>query len=251
MSLSIAEMAVLGSAVVLGLRHGVDYDHIAAITDITTIQDRPRRGLFLSGMYALGHGAVVLLLGALAVAIGVEVPERLDAFMGRAVGVTLVLLGVLVLWSLIRTRGAQARPISRGMLAVRAFHWLTGLLHRRGHHHPHTYDNRSLASGYGPLSALGVGIIHGIGAETPSQLVLFVLAANFTSAAFGVLAVAVFVGGLLVTNTAMSLVLAFSSGTAVRRPWVYRSLLGASAAYSLVMGVIFAGGLSGRLPGLL
>ncbi len=251
MSLTVAELAVLGSAVVLGLRHGVDYDHIAAITDITTIQERPRRGMFLSGMYALGHAAVVLVLGALAVAVGVAVPEGLDAFMGKAVGITLVLLGMVVLWSLLRTRGAPARPISRGMLMVRAFRWAASLFQRHHHDHPHSHPHPASASGYGPLSALGVGMIHGVGAETPSQLVLFVLAANFTSAAFGVLAVAVFVGGLLVTNTAMSVVLAFGSGTALKRPWVYRSILGASAAYSLVVGVLFVGGLDGRLPGLL
>ena len=32
----------LFSAVVLGFRHGLDYDHIAAISDISSVQSRPR-----------------------------------------------------------------------------------------------------------------------------------------------------------------------------------------------------------------
>ena len=37
--------AALGSCLLLGLRHGFDYDHLAAISDITAVQRSWRSGL--------------------------------------------------------------------------------------------------------------------------------------------------------------------------------------------------------------
>src|SRR5258708_6935638 len=52
------------SAAVLGFRHGFDYDHIAAITDITSVQKTRARAMQLGLVYALGDAAMVLGLGA-------------------------------------------------------------------------------------------------------------------------------------------------------------------------------------------
>ncbi|MBX6395874.1 MAG: hypothetical protein IRY98_09220, partial [Alicyclobacillaceae bacterium] len=56
-------LMVSGLAVALGFRHGVDWDHIAAIMDLVAGERRWRRGLMLSMLYAAGHGAVVCALG--------------------------------------------------------------------------------------------------------------------------------------------------------------------------------------------
>src|ERR1700755_3431878 len=47
-------LMTLAACAMLGFRHGFDYDHIAAIGDISTMQDRPWRAMRLSLMYALG-----------------------------------------------------------------------------------------------------------------------------------------------------------------------------------------------------
>ncbi|MBI3743212.1 MAG: hypothetical protein HY261_02875 [Chloroflexi bacterium] len=262
MSLSSGEVALLGSAIVLGLRHGVDYDHIAAITDITGIQRTSRQGMLNSTFYAIGHGAIVMLLIGLAVAIGAEAPSWVDAWTGRLVGMTLLVLGLVVLRTAITSKDATRIP-SRGMLILRGFRAARRAIfpeHRHAHTHTdgdshghqHTHGHHdAAANGYGPMSAFGVGIIHGISAETPSQILLFVLAAGFTSAAFGLLVGAVFVSSILLTNTGMSVILAMGSTARTRRPWVFRSLATVSAAYSVIVGVIFVGGLDSHLPHLL
>ena len=51
--------AALGSCLLLGLRHGFDYDHLAAISDITAVQQNWRSGLRLGMTYALGHAFTV------------------------------------------------------------------------------------------------------------------------------------------------------------------------------------------------
>jgi len=55
--------AALGSCLLLGLRHGFDYDHLAAISDITAVQRNWRSGLRLGMTYALGHAFTVAVLG--------------------------------------------------------------------------------------------------------------------------------------------------------------------------------------------
>jgi high-affinity nickel permease len=52
------QLALL-SAAILGFRHGFDYDHIAAISDITSVQTDRWRGMRLGLLYALGHAAMV------------------------------------------------------------------------------------------------------------------------------------------------------------------------------------------------
>src|SRR5436309_5326051 len=95
-------VGLLVAAFWFGFQHGIDWDHIAAITDITSSQEERRQSLLMGTLYALGHGLVVLVIGTLAILAGRSLPESVDEVMTRIVGVTLLLLGVYVLYSLIR-----------------------------------------------------------------------------------------------------------------------------------------------------
>ena len=65
----------------------------------------------LGTLYALGHGAVVIALGLAALWLGAVLPDWLDPIMGRIVGVTLVALGMWVLFSVYRyARGGDRVP---------------------------------------------------------------------------------------------------------------------------------------------
>ena len=57
------ELALIGTGLGLGLRHGVDWDHIAAITDVTGTQPERVKAVRLGTLYALGHATVVVALG--------------------------------------------------------------------------------------------------------------------------------------------------------------------------------------------
>jgi high-affinity nickel permease len=50
-----APNVTLISCAVLGFRHGSDYDHIAAISDITSVQQKTSTAMRLGLLYALGH----------------------------------------------------------------------------------------------------------------------------------------------------------------------------------------------------
>ena len=71
-----------------GFRHGIDWDHIAAITDITGSQATRRTSMVFATLYALGHGLVVFGLGFAAIVLSEQLPAGVDGVMERFVGVT-------------------------------------------------------------------------------------------------------------------------------------------------------------------
>src|SRR5260370_5789117 len=104
-SLQLAPLA----AAVLGFRHGLDYDHIAAISDITSVQTNRGRGMRLGLLYALGHAAMVAVLGSMIILLQLSLPHGMDRIAERLVGGTLLVLGVYFLRSLFN--GNPSPPI--------------------------------------------------------------------------------------------------------------------------------------------
>ena len=288
-------LGLLAGMVVLGFRHGFDWDHIAAITDITStttashadlaipaIAPMPphahdvgpaehdhshtgasalhvlsesrfaheqRHAIGLASLYALGHASVVMVLGVIALAVGAILPAWVDPILERVVGVTLVLLGVWVIISVVQyTRGkGEFRMRSRWMLVFDGvrYGWdrLQGRIH--GHHH----EPIAHASQYGPKTAFGVGMIHGIGAETGSQALLLAGIAG-VSGAQGIVILVAFIVGLLVSNTLVAVVSATGFIGAQRLRTVYVVVGAVAGLSSLAIGLFFIAGLGAALPDL-
>lgn len=89
----------------LGLRHGLDPDHIAVIDGLTmrAMTQRPRSAPWVGTLFSIGHGLVVTLiaLGVALVSREWRVPEELAAYGGWVPIGLLILVGVLNLWSLL------------------------------------------------------------------------------------------------------------------------------------------------------
>jgi len=110
--------ATLLVGLALGMRHGTDPDHLAAIDGLIRIRPRATNGIF----FALGHGTVVILLAA---GIG-HVLAGHFAFIGPW---TLILIGVINLWRILAgprqpvaiKRPVVAQPFLLGMLLAAGF----------------------------------------------------------------------------------------------------------------------------------
>jgi len=237
--------AVVLSCALLGFRHGFDYDHIAAITDIAGVPIAQRRAadsMRLGLMYALGHAATVALLGGLVIGFQLVLPHRLDRWSERFVGLTLIALAFYVFSTLILRKG---RPKSRAALLIAGTRWLHAHLHRlvTGNHRVF----KAAPADVNAPTCFGIGVIHGLGAETPSQLALFLLAANLGGAGKGLMCLGVFLLGLLAMNTLMTASVAglFTAG----KNWSGWTpvLTGLTALYSFGIGIVFLLGYSDRL----
>ncbi|SPF41408.1 High-affinity nickel-transporter [Candidatus Sulfotelmatobacter kueseliae] len=242
----------LASAAVLGFRHGLDYDHIAAITDITSVQARARDAMRYGLLYVSGHATTVAVLGAIAVGFRVSLPAASDRWAERLVGITLLTLGIYVLGTFFRPSAHNhnhARPRTRITLLINGMLWVYWRLSRifggTRVEAPQVFKD-----GYGTSSTFLVGVIHGLGAETPTQLLLFLLAANLGGTAAGLLGLFMFIVGLLVMNTLMCASAAGLFSSTLARPAALRALTLATSAYSIVVGTVFLLGIADKLPSL-
>jgi hypothetical protein len=284
-------LGLVASAFLFGFRHGIDWDHIAAITDIAGSQDDRRSAMFFGTLYALGHALVVFVIGTGAVVLGERLPEGVDAVMGRIVGVTLVILGVFVIASLIR-HGREFRLRSRWMLIfsgarrlwlrfrpdvastpdrehelepvhshpgggdaslvmqedLPVSEWHHGHHGRPGHHHHKHPEPDDAFMNYGRGTAFVVGMIHGIGAETPTQLVLFLSLAGASGRLVGEVGLVAFIVGLLASNSLITFGSAVGFLKASENWKAYVTIAVLTAAFSLVIGILFIVGADSVLP---
>jgi hypothetical protein len=308
-------LGILITGLLLGFRHGFDWDHIAAITDITSttaaadagsdlheaqhlqaqhvaqahvhehahggrsemvmhesrgggaavatmpglasvgvgrqrLVREQRHAIVLGTLYALGHALVVFALGMLALAFGAILPEWVDPIMARVVGFTLLFLGIWVfisLWQYLRN-GTEFRMRSRWMLVFDGVRYAWRRFQARLHGHEHVAPLEM--SSYGYRTAFGVGMIHGIGAETGSQALLIAAVGGATGAGLGVPMLLSFIVGLLASNTLVVVVSAtgFVAGQ-IRRP-VYITIGVLAGVFSIAVGLAFITGTERILPDL-
>ena len=240
----------LASAAILGFRHGLDYDHIAAITDITSVQDRMKDAMRYGLLYVSGHALTVAVLGAAAIGFRLSLPQGSDRWAERAVGVTLLVLGIYVLGSLVRRTGhGHAHPKTRITLLINALLWLYWRIGRVLGNED-TKRPEVFAQGYGSGSTFLIGVIHGVGAETPTQLLLFLMAANLGGPAKGFLGLLMFIVGLVGMNTLMCASAAGIFIGGMSKPFVFRTVTALTSIYSVVVGVVFLVGSANVLPSL-
>lgn len=298
-------MGALVAALALGFRHGIDWDHLAAITDLTTSASSRRRGIVLATLYALGHALVVLLLGIAVIAFGVRLPAGADEMLERLVGATLMALGAWVVVSFARqgrafrlqSRGAAVTGLARGtarrLRRLRPMRSPVVVIehehpHDHSHHdhaHPHPqlegrdptadgdaattlavpapvvtqHSHRHVHVGHlpddplpapGRWSALVIGMVHGVGAETPTQVVVLAAAAGAGGAAAGVAFLAVFLVGLVLANTSVAVLGASGALDPERFFGLYAAVTLLVAAASLVIGTELLLGNGADLPQL-
>jgi high-affinity nickel-transport protein len=210
-----------------------------------------RRALLLGTLYAVGHGTVVTALGLLAILASGFLPGWIDPIMERVVGVTLIFLAAYLFYSLYRFfRGdGEFRIRSRWMLifaGVRnGFNWLRTRVWG-GHEHHHVQASEQ----YGVRTAYGVGMIHGIGAETGTQVLVIATAVGAGSKVMGVTALMAFVVGLLISNSFVTFATTAGFISSRRRQGVYVMAGLLAAVFSLIVGLVFLTRSGGFLPDL-
>ena len=187
-------LVALAVALLLGLRHATDPDHLTAVSTLIASEgdDGPRRARALGLSWGLGHAVTLFAFGLPVVLFGDALPHLVQVAAELAVGAIIVLLAVrlLVRW---RRGYFHVHPHTHGELR---------------HAHPHAHeaepaDDHPLAHqhahpetlGRSPLTAFGIGLVHGMGG----------------SAAAGVLLVGA-IGGTMRGAAALA---AFAAGTAV------------------------------------
>jgi ABC-type nickel/cobalt efflux system permease component RcnA len=165
-------LTVFVVAVLLGLRHATDPDHLTAVSTLF-LSDRlegPRRATMLGASWGLGHGATLFAFGLPVILFRRYLPDSVQRAAEAAIGLVIVALAVRLLlrW---RRGYFHMHPHSHG--PVRHAHPHAhehaheALEHPMHHTHPHAED-----LGRSPLTAFGIGMVHGIGGSAGVGILL-------------------------------------------------------------------------------
>jgi nickel/cobalt transporter (NicO) family protein len=145
------------TALLLGLLHALEPDHVAAVTAFAVRRPNRRAAVGFGLRWAAGHGGMVLLVGTGLILLGLQLPDAAGTWLERLVGVVLVGLGA---WTVASARGLHAHAHTHG----------DGVRHVHLHSHAH---GASHAHGHG---ATLVGALHGLAGTAPVIALLPVVA---------------------------------------------------------------------------
>jgi high-affinity nickel permease len=219
-------MAIAGalfSCAVLGLQHGIDVDHVAAVSDVTSVQRTPLEATRCGLLYAAGHAVTVGILGIAIILLQGSMPAAVSAWMERVVGLTLVMLGCYVFGALFRGIG----PMGRGQAILAIVGRISG----------GSGEARTVGTpGYGPKSSLSLGVLHGIGAETPTQLSVLLIASNLGGLQNGIICLTMFAVGMFASNMVLTTAATSVFAVSKARPVMFRALGALTASYSIWIG---------------
>ena len=159
---------VLLVAVLLGLRHATDPDHIAAMTSLVASgRERAARSAALLGAWwGVGHATTLVLFGIPVLVAGRYLPERVQQGAETAVAALIVFLAL--------------------RLIVR---WRHGYFDLHPHLHPDQQHRHQVRT---PLGALAVGLVHGMGGSAGVAVLLLAAIPSETVAVASLLLLAAF-----------------------------------------------------------
>ena len=235
--------ALVITGLLLGLRHGIDWDHIAAISDLTSSQQKRLRGLGMGTLYALGHAAAVIILGLLAIWFGSVLPNWIDRYLEILVGITLLLLSAWLIWTMVQYKGKLILR-SRWMLLFELLKNIYNKILKKTKNPSEVKQSRE----YSTQASVSIGVVHGIGAETGTQAILLAATVGATSALTGSFLLIAFVIGLLLSNTLITIAAISGLLGGDRHPKLHLGLGICVASFSLILGFMFVMGKTQNLP---
>ena len=212
--------AALGLGFVLGVRHALDADHVAAVSTLVSTHRSLLRSCLIGTFWGAGHTAALLAAGIATMSLKLTISPALEKSFETLVAVVLVLLGAHVLLKSFSTLTLHRhRHTHDGQLHSHA-HLHVGV--QLAHEHPHLL--------HGARRPFLVGLVHGLAGS--AALMLLVLS-TISSPLGGLLYILVFgvgsTGGMLVLSGLIGIPIVIAAGRSVMAVIVVQALAGAAS----------------------
>ena len=253
----------------LGMRHATDADHVVAIATIVSRQRSVAGSALIGAAWGVGHTVTVMAVGVAIIVFGVVIPPRLTMSMEFAVGIMLVLLGVLTLTGMGMGRAGVAADAHAGIPGVHDLD-VHDHLHAHGdylHRHPHGHSSgaHGHADEHTPLarldrSGLGriafydwlrpfvVGLVHGLaGSAAVALMILSIIREPVAALGYLLLFGLGTIVGMMLITLILSAPFTFSAANLPKFNWRLRV---ASGLISFVFGLVLIYGIGFAEGGL-
>jgi len=221
--------SVLGLGLVLGMKHALDADHLAAVSTMISEDNSVRRSSLIGVLWGGGHTLALLAAGVLVIIGDVRIGERTALAFEFAVALMLIVLGVNALWK-----------VCRGGTVHMHVHRHGGRVHVHPHLHgadpdPDPHTHHGVSPGARPFV---VGIVHGLaGSAALMLLVLSTISSRLLGLAFIVIFGIGSIGGMLLMSVVLAVPL---QAAAARFGRADRAIRLAAGMYSLGFGLFLA-----------
>jgi len=205
----------------LGMRHATDPDHVIAVMTIVSKQRKVAKAGVIGALWGMGHTATIFVVGAAIILFKVAIPPRLGLSMEFAVGLMLILLGVLNLTGVLRKLQTMFAP---GMHATEPRGRVDGAVREFGL--------------YNALRPLIIGTVHGLaGSAAVAILAMTTIADPWWAVAYLLLFGLGTVAGMAAMTTAMAFPIVYTGRRMVR--WS-EAISAGSGVVSVAFGVFIA-----------
>lgn len=184
-------LSIIALGFFLGMRHATDPDHVIAVSTIVSREREIGKSAWIGVFWGIGHTLTIFAVGAAIILFDVVISARLGLSMELAVGVMLILLGIVNIVSFLRgmpTSQVKAASATAGEeFAHSHAHGHGDYIHTHTHPHTrgtggHTHQHSPVAwldrmflrfRLYKPLRPLLIGLVHGLaGSAAVALLVL-------------------------------------------------------------------------------
>jgi len=226
-------ISILLLGFLLGMRHAVEADHIAAVASLTSSTNSVRKGIQQGMAWGVGHTITLFLFGSIVLFVANIVPEQVVSKIELAVGVMLIILGGDVLRRVIAERvhfhiHTHNRPEGNADTHFHAHsHKGEKTKEHNAAHHQHAHPQ-----GF-PIRALLVGLMHGMAGS--AALILLTLK-TLDSPWLGLVYIAIFGVGSIAGMGLFSLVISVPLRAARRMTWLYNSLQTLIGVFTIGLG---------------
>ena len=216
-------LAVLTTGFVIGLRHALDADHLAAVSAIVSDRKSIWSSSIVGGLWGVGHTISLFVIGAMVILLKITISETAETYLEAAVGVMLVVLGLNVLRKLFTAEKLHAHEHSHN-----------GHSHSHIHlHEPHEKPARHHS--FSPRSVV-VGMVHGLAGSAGLMLLILPTIDSRTLAMGFILIFGIgSIGGMIVMSFLMGLPLHF---TATRFLMVNKGIRVLAGLFSFGLGMM-------------
>jgi high-affinity nickel permease len=218
-----APAGVLLLGLLVGLRHAMEADHVAAVsTMVATSKGRLRRAPILGALWGIGHTATLFVAGLLVLLLAVNIPASVSGRLEFGVGVMLLFLAITTL------TGFNAGRFFRGLFRKGAHDHVHAHENGMVHSHEHTHEDHR----HGHKSII-VGMVHGMAGS--GALMLAVLA-TIESVPLGLAYIAVFGAGSTASMAGISVLIGLPFARTKNHARLAMALRYASAIVAFVIG---------------
>jgi high-affinity nickel-transport protein len=224
----IATGSTLGA--LLGMRHALEPDHLAAVSTIISGERGSMRAAFLGLCWGLGHTLALVVVGVALMVLRAEMPPRVADIFELGVAVMLIGLGLR----------AISRAARQGLAGPSAVHHHGPIVHRHAGIAAHVHVGHFTLA----RRPLLIGIVHGLaGSGALTALVL----ATLPSAAARITYMVLFGLGSTLGMAALSGLLGWPLARVGRESRALRTISLGVGCVSTVLGLFWGFPLVGRL----